>query len=154
LVKFVLVSGNDYSFLITKEKEKKKRYGDQHTFWKPSQSAEEIPGEADCSAQPNYRSLEQSTASTVPSPGRWRLGSHSSVGSLDWSLNTVEWRVTAQNSGTIPSQGELGWAWRRRAHRPYQIVKRTITKKITFGRIITESNGIEGPIVMETDGKM
>jgi hypothetical protein len=34
------------------------------------------------------------------------------------------------------------------------IVERTITKKIISRRIITGNKGMEGPTVMETDGKM
>jgi hypothetical protein len=56
-------------------------YSDEHTLWKPSQSVEEIPPEAYCSAQFGYRSSEQFTASTVPSPRMWRPRSHSSDGS-------------------------------------------------------------------------
>jgi hypothetical protein len=45
-------------FVSHTKKKKKIRHGDEHTFWKLSQPAEEIPVGANCSAQLSYRSLE------------------------------------------------------------------------------------------------
>jgi hypothetical protein len=87
---FGAICGNDYSFLITKIS-----HGDEHKLWKPSQPVKEIPAGTDSSAQPDFRSSEQSTASTVPSPGRWRSRSHSSTGNSDGSFDMAECRVIA-----------------------------------------------------------